>query len=87
MIHLKRKVIMNFTTMPTSKKRINVTLSDELDHFLGVLAKQDDVPKATKAVKLIEIALELEEDRVLSKIAEERDTKDAKYVSHEEAWL
>lgn len=75
-------------TMPTSKKRINITLPDDVDEFLTIAAKADNVPKATKAVSLLQIALELEEDRVLCEIAEERmkASKGEKFLSHEEVW-
>jgi len=72
--------------MPTKKKRINVTVSDEMDSVLEFLAKRDNVPTATKACELIKIAVELEEEDVLIEIAESRDNKESKFVSHEEAW-
>lgn len=73
-------------TMPTQKKRINITLPDDVDEILTILAKRDKVPKATKAISLLQAALEYEEDRILNDIAEERDTKDAVFLSHEEFW-
>ena len=68
--------------MTTLKKRINITLPKEVDKALSALAKRDQVPQATKALHLVETALELEEDYALSKIVEERDKKGAKFVSH-----
>ena len=73
--------------MPTTKKRVNVTLSDDLEKVLDMLSKRDNVPVATKASELIKIAIEIDEADVFSMVAEERDTKDAKYVSHNKAWL
>jgi predicted DNA-binding protein len=72
--------------MATNKKRINISLSKELEEALTILAKNDNVPIATEAVKLIELALEIEEDRILDEIASKRDTKDAEYISHEKTW-
>jgi len=72
--------------MPTKKKRINVTLPKKLYVFLCGLAVRDEVPTATKAAELIEKAMEIEEDEYFSRLAEERDTPDAKFISHEEAW-
>ncbi len=73
--------------MSTTKKRLNITLSPELDRALKGSARKDKVPEATKAAELLKIALEIEEDNLLAKIASKRDTLDkSKYVSHEEVW-
>lgn len=51
------------------------------------LAKRDHMPSATKAERLLEIALELEEDQVWEEIATQRASKkNARFISHEEAW-
>ena len=71
--------------MPTIKKRLNITLSKELDRALGQLAKRDQVPRATKAAGLIELALELEEDQVWGVLAQARE-RDAKFISHQQFW-
>ena len=73
--------------MPTSKTRINVSVSDELNSALKKLALRDQVPTATKAERLLEIALEIEEDEVWNKIASKREkTKNIHYLSHNRAW-
>ena len=72
--------------MPTSKKRLNITLSKDAAIFLKQIALRDEVPQATKAAELIEMALELIEDDYYSKMAEKRDKPNAKYLSHEEFW-
>jgi hypothetical protein len=72
--------------MPTLKKRINVSVSKEVDQAVERLARRDQVPQATKAEHLIRLALELEEDEVLDTIASSRDHKGAKMVSHSDAW-
>jgi hypothetical protein len=72
--------------MSTTKTRINVSISDELNSALKKLAVRDQVPTATKAERLLEIALEIEEDEVWDKIAASRlKTKD-KFLSHNQAW-
>jgi predicted DNA-binding protein len=58
--------------MTTTKKRINISVSKETEQALQYLAKRDQEPVATKAGGLLELALELEEDMVLSAIADER---------------
>lgn len=72
--------------MPTAKKRTNLILPDNVDSILNFLSKRDDVSKSSKAVQLIEIAIQLEEDEIWNALAESRDTKNAKFVSHKNAW-
>ena len=73
--------------MPTTKTRINVSVSDELNSALKKLAHRDQVPTATKAERLLEIALEIEEDEVLDRIASERGTmKNPRYLTHDQIW-
>ena len=72
--------------MPTTKKRINISLAPATEQLLSSIAKRDNVPEATKAAALLDIALEIEEDDVLGLMADARDTKDTKYVSHVNAW-
>ncbi|OGE82506.1 MAG: hypothetical protein A3B10_00320 [Candidatus Doudnabacteria bacterium RIFCSPLOWO2_01_FULL_44_21] len=73
--------------MPTTKTRINVSLSDELNSALKKLASRDQIPTATKAERLLEIALEIEEDEVWNKIASQREkTKNVHYLSHNQTW-
>jgi len=73
--------------MPTAKTRINVSLSDELNSALKRLASRDQIPTATKAERLLEVALEIEEDEVWNRIASVREKiKNARYVTHNQAW-
>jgi predicted DNA-binding protein len=72
--------------MATKKKRINVSLPKKLYICLESIALRDEVPTATKAAELIEKAMEIEEDEYFRQLAEERDAKNAKFVSHEEFW-
>ena len=72
--------------MTTTKKRVNVSLSASLENVLAKLAKRDQVPQATKAVELIRIGVEAEEDGFFDIIASERDTEKVKFVSHKKAW-
>ncbi len=72
--------------MATTKRRLNISLSPELNRALSAIAKRDKMPEATKAAELIEAALLVEEDSVWEMLASSRDTKNAKFISHEEAW-
>lgn len=58
--------------MATTKQRIQVTLAPQAEKALAKLAKHDRVPVATKAAALLELALELEEDRYFSAVADSR---------------
>ncbi len=72
--------------MPTLKKRINIIIPKEPLAMLKALAQRDEVPIATKAKELLEEILEIYEDEIWAELAAKRDTKNAKYVSHEKAW-
>ena len=72
--------------MPTSKKRINISVPTDIEEILKILAKQGGKPIAAIALHLIEVALEIEEDAVWAEIADERDQPGVKYISHEQMW-
>lgn len=71
--------------MATTKERINISISKSMRAAVVRLAKRDQVPEATKAAGLLELALEIEEDKALDAIASGRVSK-AKLVSHTNAW-
>lgn len=72
--------------MPTTKKRINISVSRELDDALLKLARRDRVPQATKAEEMIRLGIELEEDILLGRVAGERLRTAKKFLSHAEVW-
>lgn len=73
--------------MATSKRRLNISLTSDVDLAITELAKRDNVPQATKAFYLLKHAIEIEEDDVWNLIAEKRDKQpDAKFISHKKAW-
>lgn len=72
--------------MATTKNRLNVSLSRDIDTALSELSRRDNMPRATKAADLLRVALELEEDQVWDKRAGARDTLRARFVSHKLAW-
>ena len=72
--------------MPTTKARINISLPEDTKKALLKLAWRDRVPVATKAARLLETALEMEEDQIWETIAQKRDTKRARYLPHRKAW-
>ena len=72
--------------MPTTKRRLNISLSPETDLMVRQLAKRDYVPEATKVSQLLDVALEIDEDAVWDAVAANRDKKNAKFLSHKKAW-
>lgn len=72
--------------MPTTKKRVNITLPLDMEESLKILAQRDNIPVATKAVQLLHLAIEIDEDEVFDAIAVKRDTKKSRFVSHDKVW-
>ena len=72
--------------MATIKKRINISVSKDIERALTRLALRDAVPQATKATHLLVQAIELEEDVVWDALARKREQNGGRYLSHREAW-
>ena len=72
--------------MPTTKKRITITLDHETDEILSSLASLEKVPASKKVLEFFKLGLRLEEDKYLSSLAEERLRNNQKFISHQEAW-
>lgn len=70
--------------MPTTKQRINLSMPDELRDSLEDLAKIDNVRPTTKALELLSAAIEREEDRLWTELAEKRLGKKNKWRSADE---
>jgi len=72
--------------MPTNNPRIQVTLDEKTNGILATISKEKDLSVSATAANLIKDALEMREDIFLSELAETRDNKDTKWVSHDDAW-
>lgn len=72
--------------MSTAKSRLNISMADDMKAALSLLAKRDGMPTATKAERLLEVALELEEDQIWDQIASKRDKNAVHFVSHADAF-
>ncbi len=72
--------------MPTTKKRINITVDDDVYKALERLSGQRDQSVAGVGLSLIEEALEYQEDLHFSRIADDRIAKKQKRISHDKAW-
>jgi predicted CopG family antitoxin len=71
--------------MPTAKKRINLSIDDELYGELVRLKELKQAPSLSAVVlELTKDALELQEDLYFAKIAEERRKEPA--VPHQKVW-
>ena len=72
--------------MPTTKKRINITVNDRVYEALESLSAERDQSVAGVGLSLIEQALEYQEDVYFSRVADERLGKKQKRVPHRKAW-
>ncbi|MBS0165812.1 antitoxin, RHH family protein [Nitrospira sp. CMX1] len=74
--------------MPAINPRVNVVLDEPLYQSLRRWAKRDGISLSLKVRDLVKDALDIEEDRVLTDIAERRmATLDRKTVkTHAEVW-
>lgn len=72
--------------MPTTKSRINISISRDLEKALTAVAKRDGVPEATKAAELLRLGLEIDEDVLLEHIASARYRTSKKFLSHSAVW-
>jgi hypothetical protein len=72
--------------MPTSKRRLNITVDDETYSVLERLSSKRRQSVAGVGLDLIEEALEYQEDLHFSKIADDHIDRNEKRVPHDEAW-
>ena len=72
--------------MSTIKHRINVSIPEDVRIAIENLSKRDQMPSATKAARLIEIGLSVEEDEVWDEIASKRDQENSKFYSHSDVF-
>jgi len=74
--------------MPTINPRVNVVLEKPMYDSIRRLAKRDKVSLSLKVRDLVKEALEMEEDRALTALADrrERTYNASTALSHEQAW-
>ena len=72
--------------MPSTKKRINLTVDDKTYAVLQTLSGKTQQKISTVSLNLIQQALELQEDIYFSKLADERLSQKQKRASHDKAW-
>lgn len=72
--------------MATIHPRVSVTFEPAIAAILASLAEQEHQSLSAVTRELVLEALELREDRVLSAIAEKRDTKSKRRIDHDDAW-
>ena len=72
--------------MPTTKRRINIAVDDRTYEALRRLSALRDQSVAGTGLRLIEEALEYQEDAHFSRVADERLGRREKRVAHEKAW-
>ena len=79
-------LMIHFMYMPTTKRRLNITLSPAVEKFITEIAKRDQVPAATKISELLNVSLLIEEDRALSMLADVRFTEKGKKLTSTQVW-
>ena len=72
--------------MPTTKKRINITVDDRTYAAMERLSNERAQSVAGVGLSLIEQALEYQEDIYFSRLADERLSKKPKRIPHDKAW-
>lgn len=72
--------------MPTTKKRINITVDDDVYKALERLSGKRDQSVAGVGLSLIEEALAYQEDLHFSRVADDRLAKRQKRIPHDKAW-
>lgn len=74
--------------MPTTKKRIQIPVSDKVHKELEKLAKKRGLSLSSLSHDLLEEALELQEDIYFSKTGDKalKESKKENLVSHKDAW-
>jgi hypothetical protein len=72
--------------MPTDRPRIQVTLDKDTNAMLAAFAAHKECSLSAAASKLIEEALELQEDMALSTWGDKRLKETKEWISHDEVW-
>ena len=72
--------------MPTTKKRINITVDDDTYEALERLSEDRDESVAGVSLSLIEQALEYQEDSYFSRVADDRLKRKEKRIPYDKAW-
>jgi len=74
--------------MPTKLPRINVALEEPLYVIIGELARLKGISMSMVTRELIKEAIEIEEDTLLSSLAEEREKSfdKSRALKHNEVW-
>ena len=72
--------------IPTQKRRINITIDDATCAAIERLVGERDESISRTSLRLIEEALECQEDRYFSMVADARLQKKQRRVPRDEAW-
>ena len=74
--------------MPTTKKRIQIPVSDKVHKELDKLAKKRGLSLSSLANELVEEALEIQEDVYFSRQGDQalKNLKKSELIDHEDAW-
>lgn len=73
--------------MPTTKQRINLSVTADMSKMLAKLAVRDQTSVAAKTLELVRAALEIEEDAAFVALVNKREKSKGAFVSHDDAWV
>jgi len=74
--------------MPTTKKRVNITIPDDLESSLKLASQKRKISESAQALKWMQIGAELDEDLYFLELAESRlnSLDREKPLSHNDFW-
>lgn len=72
--------------MISTKYNIKLSVPTDMSRALRKLASRDKSNVASKTLELLKFAIDLEEDEALINIANKREEKKVRLVSHTNAW-
>ena len=74
--------------MPTTKKRLNLTLPKDIAVFLKKISIRDDMPQAAKALELIELGMEMDDGKMKESFVKEvlRRSKEGRFIPAEKVF-
>ena len=72
--------------MPTTKRRISITLPEQMAMYLKKISLRDDVSQASKIITMLEEMLAIEEDGYWNARAEAVERKNKGWLTHQQFW-
>lgn len=77
---------LNFFIMPTTKRRVSVTLPGELEGTLKFFRKKNQLSFSATILVFLKQGLEMAEDEYFSSLADELHAKTTRFSKHTTFW-